>query len=512
MITSPRYSRQPLLYSGLFVTACLTSAAVHAQNLAPSRQAVTVVPRITVTETVTDNVRLASAGQQSEQISEVSPGIQVNIEGSRVKAHFDYAVTEVAYAQNSSARQIQNGLTSFGNIELAENFAFVDFNGTVSQQAISAFGTQSSSNVAVNANKTEVSEYRVSPNFRGRLGDFANYDARLTRDITRSDAANRSNVMSSDIGLNVSGKGAAEHLGWWVSATQQSVDYSAGRSTTADALKLGAEVSVTPQVSLSATGGHEINNLTSMERKSYGSYGAGASWSPTDTLKLSASGEHRSFGGTHSVSIDQRTARTAWKFSDVRQVSIDPSQAGAASLGPVYDLLFGQFAAVEPDLALRAQLVNAFMQANGIPRDTTAVSSFLTSAVSLLRRQDFLFSLLGIRDTITFIATRTATSRVDTLSTATDDLSTLSTVRQRGVTVNYTHRLTPETSASVLASQQISSSAAAAQGTRLRSIVANLSSKVGRKTTVSVGARRTVATGIAPYAESAITGNLNLSF
>ena len=72
------------------------------------------------------------------------------------------------------------------------------------------------------------------------------------------------------------------------------------------------------------------------------------------------------------------------------------------------------------------------------------------------------------------------------------------------------HRLTPDYSLAVLASGQ--ASAGGSQSTRLRSLNVNLTGKVGSKSALTLGARRVVSSGTTPYAESAVTGNLNVSF
>ena len=162
----------------------------------------------------------------------------------------------------------------------------------------------------------------------------------------------------------------------------------------------------------------------------------------------------------------------------------------------------------------RIQLVNAFLQANGVNPNSAAIPGFLTSAVNLQRRQDLLFALLGVRDTITFIATQSNSRRLDILSTGVDDFSTSSLVRQRGFSANYAHRLTPDYSLAILASMQNASGSSSLQDTRLRLINVNLTGRLGRKSYASIGARHTiVATGATgSYSENAVFANLNVQF
>jgi uncharacterized protein (PEP-CTERM system associated) len=488
-----------------FVLILGASAAAQAQ--------VTVVPRISLSETFTDNAGLADTDRKSEQITQVSPGIRIDVKGARVNSYFDYALTQSLYAQNTSSGRYQNSLTTFGTVEAVENKAFFDFSGSISQQSTSAFGTQSVNNSSVNANQTEVSTYRLSPYVRGELGSTANYEARYSRGITSTDSASAFNTTNSDATVRVAGGSAFRRLGWAADAGRQQSDFSGGRSTEVDRINLGLNYALTPQLNLSVTGGRESNNYLTLDKKSYSTNSVGATWTPSKLTKISASRGNRSFGDTHSFSLEHRTSRTVWRFFDSKDVSTTPSQSGVVSLGSIYDLLFQQFESIQPDPVARAQLVNSYLQANGLSANSVAIAGFLTSAVSLQRNQRLSFALLGARDTITFLASRVESSRLDALSLALDDLSTSSRVVQRGYSINYAHRLTPDYSLGVLLSQQNTQGDLALDDSTLRSISVNVTGRVGKKATATVGARHVISSGSsAPYVENAVTGNLNVQF
>jgi len=499
-------------------TICLlatggATAQTQADAEAATKRSVTVVTRVSATETLTNNVSLSSTSPQSEQITELSPGIRINIERPRLKTYFDYALTEVVYAQGSAPRQTQNALNTFGTLEAVDNWAFVDFSGSISQQAVSAFGTPSIDNTSINPNRAEVSTYRVSPYVRGRLGDVADYEARHTRAVTQTDAAAASGLTMVDSVLKIASQPSVSKLGWLADLGQQSASYSITRPAEATHFNLGATYAISSQVKVYAIAGREANNYISVDKQSYATNSLGLDWVPSDRTKLSALFGHRSFGDFHSLSFEHRSARTVWKFTDFKDISSDLSPNGNVGPGLTYDLLFSQFATLEPDPIARAQLVNAYLQANGISPTAQAISGFFTTALSLQRRQDLSFALLGVRDSIIFIASRSESSRLDTLSAGIDDLSNLATVRQLGFNLNYAHRLTPDYSLGVLLSQQKNSSATGIEESRLRSLNVNLTGKVGRQSSANVGARRVVSDSISgPYVETALIGNLNVQF
>ena len=509
--------------AGVFVPrlrlTCLAAALIaatvpysHAQDSSVKRL-ISIVPRVTVIETITDNVSLATRGQQSEQITEISPGLRITSDSGRVKGYFDYSLNTRVYAQNTSGRSTQNALNTFGVFEAVDGFAFLDFSAGISQQAISALGVQSSQAGSINANSTESSTFRFSPYLRGRLGGVAQYEARIGQTTNRTQSLLVSDVQTRDFSLSLKNQNTGARLGWSLNANRQLIDYSAARSTESDNLTGSLSYAIDPQVNLVLTVGQESNNFTSLGKQSNWTSGWTVNWIPSDATKVTLSRQSRSFGESHNFSLDHRTGRTVWRFSDSQDVSSTPSQTSLGTIGSTYDLYFSQFAALEPDPIKRAALVTSFLQANGISANSPVVSSFLTSAVSLQRRQDLSFSLLGVRDTLTFIATRSATSRVDTISTVLDDLSNATEVYQNGLSVSYAHRLTPDTAMNVLTSIQKTSSSQGLQDTSTRSLNMSLSTKVGIHSTATLSARRVVFDSVlTPYTESAIVGTLNVQF
>ena len=479
-----------------------------------TKRTFSIVPRFSVTETLTDNIRLSSANRQSEQTTDISPGIRISGESSRVKGYFDYSRRESLYAQNSSGRTSQNALNTFGSFEAIDNRAFIDFSGTISQQAISALGTQSVGSSSINSNLTETTNLRISPYLRGRLGSLANYTLRYSIATNRSQSAQVSDVISTDTQLQINSLGSSLPLAWSMAASRQNIGYSgAGRSTESGSVTGSLIYTLNPQLVFTLTGGQETNNFTTVGSESSWTTGLGLNWRPSETTQISASRQTRSFGESFNISLDHRTGRTAWRFGDSKDLTSTPSQTGFASLGSTYELYFAQFAAIEPDPIKRAALVSNFLLVNGINPNTAVISSFLTSAVSVQRRQDMSVALLGVRDTVTLTATRSEGSRLDTLAGVADDLANSGVVRQSGLSVNLSHKLTPQTAVTLLASVQQASGSLTQQETTTNLVNVSLTTRVGTQSTALVGLRRVMfESSTNPYTETAITGTLNVPF
>ncbi|WP_162243833.1 TIGR03016 family PEP-CTERM system-associated outer membrane protein [Pseudorhodoferax sp. Leaf274] len=493
----------------------MAGESTSAQGVQGNRRLMSFVPSLALESTWTDNVQAGGGtGRASDIVTTVRPGLRFTAEGDRLKANVDYSLTRLVYARNSSLDQNQNALQATGSLEMAENFAFLDFNGNISQQTISAFGTRSGSDLTDNANRTEAAMYRLSPYVRGQLGDWAQYQARYARSIFRA----KSSVVAADydmddVSVQLTGSNQQRVIAWSLDVNHQRQDYASGRSYASDRVRAFLTHPFTPQLSFSLIPGWESNNYVSQEKEGHTTFGGQVQWAISDRTNLSALLERRFFGQAHSVSFEHRTPRTAWRFSDSRDTTT-MNQNGTVGLGSLYDLYFFQFASIEPDATRRAQLVNAFLLANGLNGSTRVDLGFLTSAVSLSRRQDASFTLIGVRDTLSFLASQSETSGLSQINTGNDDLSSSSYVRQHGFSITYSRRLTPLSTLNILASTtRARGQNATAQSSELRSLGINMSTRLGQYTTGSVGVRRSVSSNSAfSYSESALHGGLSFQF
>ena len=472
-----------------------------------------VVPRISVSETVTDNVNLVTVGKQSEQITEISPGIRISRDVGRIRGYFDYALNGRFLAQNTSASSFQNALSANGVLELIEHRAFIDVTAGIGRQTVSANGVQSAAGQVVVGNQTESTNYRISPYVRGNLSQWADYEMRVSFANSASNNAASSQVSDRQVDLSLKSSRTGARLGWTLSANTVSTGYSLARTTESDSLLGGLTYAVTPQLNVSATLGTESNNYTTPDKAANTTSSLGLNWSPTQLTRVSLNRQIRPFGESFGINLSTRGPRTVWQYSDTQDVTTTPAQLSYGSLGNVYDIFNAQFETIEPDAIKRAALVEAFLVSNGINPKAQIIGGFLTSAISLQRRQNLSLALLGVRSTVTFLATRSTTSRLDTISTAIDDLSNSSLVQQSGFSVNWGHRLTPQSALNVNLAAQNSSSSTGLGDSSTRSASVGLSTRLGQKTTAIVNARRVVSdSSAAPYNETAITGTLSVQF
>lgn len=470
----------------------------------------TVKPRISLTETWTDNANLnqgSTNSKQSDLITEIAPGIQVQARTARLKGYLDYSLRGQQYAQNTNSARTQNSLNAFGTLEAIDNWLFIDFSGVIAQQSISAFGTQPPSNTSVNNNSTETSTYRVSPYVRGLLGGTAEYLLRYNSSTTRSNSGSLAGIDISQLSGQLKGSTPFQQLKWTIDGNQQTTDYSTGRTTEAELYRGMLNYSIFPQFRVSVSGGWESNNYASASQESRNTHGYGFDWNPTERTQLSFFKERRFFGDGHNISFSHRFPMSSIQYTNTRDVTVLPDQFGYIGQGTVYDQVNRLFSGIS-DPVLRANTVNAFIAAFGLNPNTKVVSSFLSSQASVQRREQLSYVIYGARDSITFMANRSESQSLLATTIGNDDFSKTNSIRQSGLSINFAHRLSEISNLNLLLSRQESTGGT---GSSLKATTtmyqANVSTKLGAKTTGTLSVRRSeFDNSTTPYTENALIG------
>lgn len=472
-----------------------------------------ITPSVSTDVIWSDNARPGSDDKRSEFTTTVSPRVRVVANGRRLTGDLDYSLTRVMRTQNTSGDETQNALRSSARLEAVEDRLFVDYAGSISQRAISAFGQQTADPFDANPNRTEVRTFALSPYLQGRVSDWADYQLRYTATSSRSKSSQGSDQDSRLINGSLRSPARAGLFNWSLDANRQAIDFDQGRELESDQVRGVLGYRVVPELNLTFIPGWESNNYATPTRESHLTWGVGADWAVART-KLSAVLERRFFGRAHSLSFEHRSPRTAWRISDSKDVNVSPDQFGRATLGSLYDLLLFQFESIEPDPLRRALLVESYLLANGLDGQTPIEIGFSSSGARLQRRQDISFTLIGLRDTLSLMATQSRSSNLlNTSTTGQDDLSLSSFVRQQSFSLRYSRRLRPGTSMNVLVSRLRSLGSEALQSTTLMSYSIGLSTQVGQQTSASIGLRRAeFDSPTAPYTENSIRGGLTVRF
>lgn len=506
--TLPPRARALLVPTLLALAPCVAGAQDGGSG---AKRTWSIEPSVSLRETFTDNQRLQTV-KESDAITEASAGVRVTGSSGALRGFLDYTLTGSVYARHNDANEFRHFLSAAGTAEVIEGQGFVDLRASYTQQALSAFGSQSTDPGLSSSNRHDVGSLSISPYLRGLLGGVLRYEARLSAETTRAKGTDASDVDNGAASLHLDSGTSTSVLGWSADASHTVADYRAGRRTFDSRVRAAVTYLVTRELKVGLTGGTERTDILTQNGESNATWGAQLEWTPSERTSLAANAEKRFFGTAHSLRFAHRTPNTAWTLSDSRDISTNSSQ-GNASFGSAYDLFFRQFASAEPDAVKRDVLVRNYLQTNGINPNATVIGGFLASAATLQRTQSLSVALVGVRNTVTLQASASHSERADKVTTALDDLSNVRDVRQRGVSIDWAHRLTAQSSLGVAASYQRSDSDSSAQQTTLKAITATWTSTLGPKSTLSAGARHAVFDSTsAPYDENALYAAFRLSF
>ncbi len=490
--------------------------------------------------TLTNNVNLTATDKQSDLILGLFPGIQVAAQGGRIRGYLDYTLGAYLYANEQEDSNFYNTLNAAVNAELWENRLFLDANASISQQFIDPFGTQSADPSLNNANQTEVTTISVAPYLKGQIAGQVDYLARALYSYTDSGTSAASNSTYYGGILSLNGSTRWQRLTWGLNASYRRIDFSEGRNEYDQLSWATLRYAITPELQASLRGNYERSNLTSLQGTTNAGFGGGITWTPSPRTRLVLEADQRVFGSSHLYLLEYRTPRTIWTFSSAQGLSngqgsfgqgllgqsipgvssagstptgYDPS-AGASGQGvTAYELLFNQFASVQPDPVLRAQLVNNFLRANNIDPNATLSTNYLPDQVTEQLQQNVSVAWLGIRSNVILTAYQTQSRGLGPLSNPGNGFANGEAIRWYGGSASWSHRLTPDATLSVLFSGQRTTEEDGSQSSTLWVGTVTWSHRIFENMTLSIAARRQVFDSTTdPYNESALLGFLSMQF
>ncbi len=162
----------------------------------------TIVPRLRVVETYTDNVRLrGGAAEQSDFVTSLSPGINIQSRGPRATISLDYNLNYLIFAK-SDREELRHNLIASGIFEVVQDFLTIDAQASISEQFISRAGPISGSIANITDNRRTVQAYNIGAAIRRHFGTFADFETRYQ--FRYFDADNRAGDQAAGIFLSES--------------------------------------------------------------------------------------------------------------------------------------------------------------------------------------------------------------------------------------------------------------------------------------------------------------------
>lgn len=465
-----------------------------------------IEPRVFVTQTYSDNYLLRDSNREAELLTELGAGVRGVFNLPRLTGNVDYSLAAQVPALGVGRDQRRQTLQSDLLLDAWNQVAFIEFNGGIGNERLSAFGAQpvGSENPT---NQAESRRFRVSPFLRGTWANRYDYEFRYVRQSLRSGQSNVYDIDESGWSATVGTAAELGATGWALSASENQVDYSAGRSTTYQTAFVLVRHAFTPTLQGFVQAGREYNDLLTPDRTGYNSHTLGVDWRPVELARVAVSRSKHFYGSGHDVSLEYRVRRLLLRYTDGR--SLNTGQLGLDGNGATLnELLNNLYQSIEPDPVRRAQLVQAELSRLGLQGDATALPGYLASRATVQRNQQLSAALLGQRGVLTFLIERTSARRLNNSPSLGDDFDLTSTLDEQGWAVLYAHRLSPRLALNLGLTRRETQGVLTSLSARQTAYTVGLSARLASRTTGSLLLRHTNTDASSPYQETAILGAL----
>ncbi|HEY5603058.1 MAG TPA: TIGR03016 family PEP-CTERM system-associated outer membrane protein, partial [Gammaproteobacteria bacterium] len=274
-----------------------------------------------------DNVSLDPPGLEKYSIiTELKPGILIELDGRRLDARIDYDVQFLNFAGDVDDTKTYQQLFADTTTTLAPELFYLDARATYSQQFIDPLGTVSLDNLSLTDNIADVSTYTISPYIRQRYGVFATGDYRIgyenltyhgTETISQSDTAIKTASVLIESGPRF------DDFRWNLSYSYRNVQPDNELDTTFQRSLLSLSYRVRPKLRVIGEIGYEDNvyeRVDTSEIPSGEYWAAGFGWNPSIRTSMEVKVGERFFGNTGSFLFTHRTRRTTWRIEYLEDI------------------------------------------------------------------------------------------------------------------------------------------------------------------------------------------------
>lgn len=511
-------------WSGVLLGLSLLVQPVSAANW-------TLTPALQLQETWSDNITLAAPGlERSDLVTQLNPGLRLSGQGGRLKVNLAAAWQIMTYAHGTAGTRIVPKLSGSGTLELVENWFYVDGLASISEQAVSPFGAQLAQAANVNRNNGTVSSYALTPRIKGLLGSDLSYDLSYRTSQTSTASNPGAAQLTTGQGTNSRTDGWTGGLRWGNSSrlfnfaanfSSTNSRYSSGRLPSSSSIgRIYGYFNPDAHLSFSANVGRETRSA-STALSSGGSSptrGIGVNWQPNPRTTLSLAHDIRYFGPNDTLALEHRFRRAALNVSYNRTRTDSHNLLLQNSTSTYYQLYSNMLASQYPNSADLDQAVRLLLQSQGLSADEVPVLGYLSDSAVIRRALNISFSLIGVRNTLTFTASH-SNSRTETVTSGTDVLATYSGIDQTSLGLNWAYKLSPNSTLTTsLIQMKSDGTAASGLGTFSNQTKANFlwNAQMGPHVTSSLGLRRVTASGATAgtgnYREDAATATFGYKF
>ena len=441
VITTPREPNRPWALTALALWAVL---ALHGAAQAQSWR---IAPAVKATATTTSNVGLQASGTMDTVVT-ITPQVQLLGTGPDYRLTGTLAADSVVYLGRSRTDRIFPRGQIVLNGRVVDRLLFVD--AELGADTTSSLPFDLLTDGATTYNVSTTTRQRFSPYIDRELSPSSRITARTDHVLTQGRGTS---TVANDADAYVQTHTARYDLrpeptglrGEWNYQNTRYSDSTAGGLTLQTA-RLSALYAPDPVLILGLTGGRDAASYTT-NNVSETLRGVSVRWAPSERTVLEGLLEKRFFGNGWTVNFSHRSPFMALSVGTVRQATTYAARLGVLQAGgDVATLVDSILQTRIQDPGLRQIAVQDLIAKRGLPNTLTGPVDLFSRTVQLQQGTNVTLALLGVRHTVTL---RVFQTRTEDLRGPTEDsvIGLASDATQRGATLGFTRRLTPETSA-----------------------------------------------------------------
>lgn len=416
-----------------------------------------VTPSLSLSETYSDNPTLSSgANKRGQFITELIPAVRVTGENSRVQFNGNAQYSLYSYSEGRPGNARRNNLDydASGRVKVIDEHLYVDARANGGTRAVTAFGPDDSGiNRFTRENRTQLTNWSISPYLVQRFGNFAAATLRYTHDSVNADETRFGSSESDGISLNLASGRAWRDIGWNLRYARQEVEAERFGDSSSENALAGLSYRLNRTLSLTLTGGYDVYDYGQFGGRTSGaSWSAGFAWHPTQRTAIEMSAGRHFLGSTGSLLATHRSRHTVWRASYSDTVSSTRQEFTQGQEIDTASLLDSLFTAAYPDPVLRRQAVLDYIQLAGLPATQGEEINFLTNRY--FRQKTGQASVAYTMRRHGAVLTAFANERVALSSGAADSellgselFSLNDNVRQFGASAAYSYRINARTTA-----------------------------------------------------------------
>ena len=480
-----------------------------------------IQPSVNLSETYTDNVGLATAGnERGDFVTQVNPGVVILGQGSRLNVNVGYTLLTRVYSRDRDRNEINHSLSAGGRAEVISDVFFIDGRASISQQNISLLAPIGADITNDAANLTEIRTWSVTPTLKNRYSNLVSYEVRYQRDAVSGKGAAIDYSSSDNLYAALTGGTWFGRLGWTLAYSRQNLDYENSQDVQLENVALRLRYALNPRFGLTATTGYEKNNYVYIGEKPDGRFWtAGFTWQPSSLTSLDVSIGDRFFGRTYGLGFVHRSRSLVWNAGYSESITTSRQQFLIPQVFSTFDYLNTLLAPIVTDPLERALLVTVLIESRGLPKSVLNPVNFFSSRTFLDKAFSASVGFNAGKTTSSvnvFHSTRDALEANSASSAlGNDNFNTSTNIRQVGGAFVFNWRFAPKTSVDFDTGLSETTYRDTGQVDKLRHVRAGIGHSFTPRTAGRIDVRhnsRTSTSAGAEYDENAVVASLGIRF